>query len=62
MAILKQIKFGTQSTPIAKTVVNGKGVIKVTNTGDLKNDVSEQSDYSYDIDINGMSIQPLMQN
>ena len=52
MAILKQIKFGNQSTPIAKTVVNGKGVISVTNTGDLKNDVSEQSDYSYDIDVN----------
>ena len=54
MAILKQIKFGQQSTPtpIAKTVVNGKGVISVTNTGDLKNDLSEQSDYSYDIDVN----------
>lgn len=53
MAILKQIKFGTGApTPIARTIVNGKGVIAVTNTGNLKNDVSEQSDYSYDIDIN----------
>lgn len=53
MAILKQIKFGTgASTPIAKTIVNGKGVIAVTNTGGRKNDLTEQEDYSYDIDVN----------
>lgn len=53
MAILKQIKFGTgASTPIAKTIVNGKGVIAVTNTVGRKNDLTEQEDYSYDIDVN----------
>ena len=52
MAFLKQIKFGNNVNQIAKTIVNGKGVISVTNTGDLKNDLSEQSDYSYDIDVN----------
>ena len=52
MTILKQIKFGVQSTPIAKTIVNGKGVIAVTNTGGRKNDLTEQEDYSYDIDVN----------
>ena len=52
MAILKQIKFGDNVNQIAKTIVNGKGVIAVTNTGNRKNDDSEQLDYSYDIDIN----------
>ena len=52
MAILKQIKFGNNVNQIAKTIVNGKGVIAVTNTGNRKNDDSEQLDYSYDIDIN----------
>ncbi len=53
MAILKQIKFGPgASTPIAKTVVKGKGVIAVTNTDGRKNDGTEELDYSYDIDVN----------
>lgn len=52
MAVLKQIKFGTSTTPIAKTVVNGTGVVSVTNTKDFKNDETEEKDYSYDIDVN----------
>lgn len=53
MAILKQIKFGTgAATPIAKTIVKGKGVIAVTNTDGRKNDGTEELDYSYDIDVN----------
>ena len=53
MAILKQIKFGTgASTPIAKTVVKGKGVIAVTNTEGFSNLETEAKDYSYDIDVN----------
>ena len=55
MAILKQIKFGTgASTPIAKTVVQGKpnGVIAVTKTDGFDNNETEEKDYSYDIDVN----------
>ena len=54
MAILKQIKFGNSTTPIAKTVVQGKpeGVISVTNTSGFNNTDSEEKDYSYDIDVN----------
>ena len=52
MAILKKIKFGESVNQIAKTIVNGKGVIAVTNTGGRANDESEQEDYSYDIDVN----------
>lgn len=54
MAVLKQIKFGSTSTPIAKTVVQGKpeGVISVTNTSGFNNKDSEEKDYSYDIDVN----------
>lgn len=52
MAVLKQIKFGTSTTPIAKTVVNGTGVVSVTNTKDFSNEKTEDKDYSYDIDVN----------
>ena len=54
MAILKKIKFGTFSTPIAKTVVLPKsgGVIEVTPTDGRANDETEDKDYSYDIDVN----------
>ena len=54
MAVLKQIKFGSSATPIAKTVVQGKpeGVIAVSNTADYNNTDAEQKDYSYDIDVN----------
>lgn len=52
MAVLKQIKFGTSTTPIAKTVVKGTGVVSVTNTKDFSNEKTEDKDYSYDIDVN----------
>ena len=54
MVVLKQIKFGSSATPIAKTVVQGKpeGVIAVSNTADYNNTDAEQKDYSYDIDVN----------
>ena len=54
MTVLKQIKFGSSATPIAKTVVQGKpeGVIAVSNTADYNNTDAEQKDYSYDIDVN----------
>lgn len=52
MAVLKQIKFGTSTTPIAKTVVNGTGVVSVTNTEGFSNKETEEKDYSYDIDVN----------
>lgn len=52
MAILKQIKFGTSTTPIAKTVVKGTGVVSVTNTEGFSNKETEEKDYSYDIDVN----------
>ena len=52
MEVLKQIKFGTKATPIAKTVVNGTGVVSVTNTKDFSNEETEEKDYSYDIDVN----------
>lgn len=54
MSVLKQIKFGTGSHDIAKTIVQGKpeGVISVSNTSDYNNTVSEEKDYSYDIDVN----------
>lgn len=52
MAVLKQIKFGSITTPIAKTVVNGTGVVSVTNTKDFSNEKTEDKDYSYDIDVN----------
>lgn len=52
MAKLKQIKFGKSLNQIAKTIVNGKGVIQVTNTKDYANSLTEDNDYSYDIDVN----------
>ena len=53
MTVLKQIKFGTgNATPIAKTVVNGTGVVSVTNTESFTNEKTEEKDYSYDIDVN----------
>ena len=52
MAILKQIKFGTSTTPIAKTVVKGTGVVSVTDTKGFSNNETEEKDYSYDIDVN----------
>ena len=52
MAILKKIKFGDSLNQIAKTIVNGKGVISVTTTQGFSNLDTEDNDYSYDIDIN----------
>lgn len=52
MATLKQIKFGELAHDIAKTVVNGTGVVSVTNTKDFSNEKTEDKDYSYDIDVN----------
>ena len=52
MAKLKQIKFGDSLNQIAKTIVNGKGVISVTPTQGFSNKLTEDNDYSYDIDIN----------
>lgn len=52
MAVLKQIKFGEVAHDIAKTVVNGTGVVSVTNTKDFSNEKTEGKDYSYDIDVN----------
>lgn len=52
MAVLKQIKFGTSTTPIAKTVVKGTGVVSVTDTEGFSNKETEEKDYSYDIDVN----------
>lgn len=52
MAKLKQIKFGQLAHDIAKTVVNGTGVVSVTNTKDFSNEKTEDKDYSYDIDVN----------
>lgn len=52
MAKLKQIKFGQLAHDIAKTVVNGTGVVSVTNTKDFSNEKTEEKDYSYDIDVN----------
>lgn len=54
MAKLKQIKFGDSLNQIAKTVVQGKpeGVIAVTPTKDYANSLTEDNDYSYDIDVN----------
>lgn len=52
MAILKQIKFGESVNQIAKTIVNGKGVISVTTTQGFSNEKTEDKDYSYDIDVN----------
>ena len=52
MATLKRIKFGELAHDIAKTVVNGTGVVSVTNTKDFSNEKTEDKDYSYDIDVN----------
>lgn len=52
MAKLKQIKFGSSLNQIAKTIVNGKGVISVTTTQGFSNLETEDNDYSYDIDVN----------
>ena len=54
MAKLKQIKFGSSTTPIAKTIVKPKdgGVITVSPTDGRANDETEDKDYSYDIDVN----------
>lgn len=52
MAVLKQIKLGELAHDIAKTVVNGTGVVSVTNTKDFSNEKTEEKDYSYDIDVN----------
>lgn len=54
MAVLKQIKFGSTSTPIAKTQVTAKsgGVMSVSAPDGVTNGVNEDADYQYELDVN----------
>lgn len=54
MEVLKQIKFGTKATPIAKTVLTAKegGVMSVAAPTGVKNDADEPDDYQYELDVN----------
>ena len=54
MAVLKQIKFGTKATPIAKTVLTSRegGVMSVTAPTGVKNEANEPDDYQYELDVN----------
>lgn len=54
MEVLKQIKFGTKATPIAKTVLTAKkdGVMSVAAPTGVKNDTDEPDDYQYELDVN----------
>ena len=54
MAVLKKIKFGTDTaTPIAKTVVTAasESVLTVGNASGKTNGVDENADYGYEIDL-----------
>ena len=54
MAVLKKIKFGTDTaTPIAKTVVTAasESVLTVGNASGKTNVVDENADYGYEIDL-----------
>lgn len=54
MEVLKQIKFGTKATPIAKTVLTAKegGVMSVAAPTGVKNEADEPDDYQYELDVN----------
>ena len=54
MAVLKQIKFGSTSTPIAKTQVIAKtgGVMSVAVPDGKTNGLDENEDYKYELDVN----------
>lgn len=54
MAVLKKIKFGDVSTPIAKTVLTAKagGVMSVAAPTGVTNGENEEADYQYELDVN----------